>query len=74
MARVQLRSLSRAEWRLLQNKLKDLSLSARIHERYRIDAVPLVVIADERGVVRTSFLGPVTATDLWAGVAAARDT
>jgi hypothetical protein len=45
-----------------------------IHDRYRIDAVPLVVIADDRGVVRNSFLGPVTATDLWAGVAAARDT
>lgn len=44
-----------------------------IHDRYRIDAVPLVVIADERGVVRKSFLGPVTATDLWAGVAAARE-
>jgi transposase len=36
MARVQLRSLSRAESRLLQGKLKDLSLSARIHQRYRI--------------------------------------
>lgn len=45
-----------------------------IHDRYRIDAVPLVVIADDRGVVRKSFLGPVTATDLWAGVAAARET
>lgn len=44
-----------------------------IHDRYRIDAVPLVVIADDRGVVRKSFLGPVTATDLWAGVAAARE-
>jgi hypothetical protein len=43
-----------------------------VHDRYRIDAVPLVVIADARGVVRKSFLGPVTATDLWAGVAAAR--
>jgi hypothetical protein len=44
-----------------------------VHDRYRIDAVPLVVIADDRGVVRKSFLGPVTATDLWAGVAEARD-
>ena len=43
-----------------------------IHDRYRIDAVPLVVIADDRGVVRKSFLGPVTATDLWAACAAAR--
>lgn len=44
-----------------------------LHERYRIDAVPLVVIADSQGVVRKSFLGPVTATDLWAAVAAARE-
>lgn len=43
-----------------------------LHERYRIAAVPLVVIADARGIVRTSFLGPVTATDLWAGIAAVR--
>lgn len=43
-----------------------------LHQRYRIEAVPLLVIADERGVVRGHFLGPVTATDLWAAVAAAR--
>lgn len=44
-----------------------------LHDRYHIDAVPLVVVADNAGVVRRSFLGPVTATDLWAAVAAARD-
>ena len=44
-----------------------------LHQRYRIDAVPLVVVADADGVVRRHFLGPVSATDLWAGVAAARD-
>ena len=44
-----------------------------LHERYRIDAVPLLVIADAAGVVRRSFAGPVSATDLWAAVAAARD-
>lgn len=44
-----------------------------VHERYRIDSVPLVVIVDATGVVRRSFLGPVTATDLWAAVAWARD-
>ena len=36
MARVQLRSLSGTETRVLREKLKDLSLSARIHQRYRI--------------------------------------
>ena len=44
-----------------------------VHDRYRIDGVPLLVIADGDGVVRRSFAGPVSATDLWAAVAAARD-
>jgi hypothetical protein len=44
-----------------------------LHERYRIAGVPLLVIADATGVVRRSFAGPVSATDLWAAVAAARD-
>jgi hypothetical protein len=45
-----------------------------LHDRYRIDAVPALVLADAEGVVRYSVLGPVTATDLWAEVARARDT
>ena len=44
-----------------------------LHERYAIDAVPCLVIADAQGVVRGGFLGPVTATDLWAAVADARE-
>jgi hypothetical protein len=44
-----------------------------LHARYGIDAVPAVVIVDAEGVVRGSFLGPVTATDLWVTVAEARD-
>jgi transposase len=36
MAHARLRSLSGAELRQLQNKLRDLSLSARVHQRYRI--------------------------------------
>jgi hypothetical protein len=43
-----------------------------VHDRYGIDGVPLLVIADRAGVVRRSFAGPVSATDLWAAVAAAR--
>ena len=43
-----------------------------IHQRYAIDAVPCLVIADAIGTVHASFLGPVTATDLWAAVAEAR--
>lgn len=44
-----------------------------LHERYDIDAVPCLVIADADGVVHAGFLGPVTATDLWAAIANARD-
>ena len=44
-----------------------------VHRRYAIEAVPIVCIADHDGVVVRSFIGPVTATDLWAAVAAARD-
>jgi hypothetical protein len=44
-----------------------------LHERYSIDAVPTVVIADAQGVAAATFLGPMTATDLWAAVAEARE-
>ncbi len=44
-----------------------------LHERYDIDAVPCLVIADPEGVVHRGFVGPVTATDLWAAVANARE-
>jgi hypothetical protein len=47
--------------------------SARaLHERYAIDSVPLVVVADREGVTRAAFLGPTSATDLWAAVAELR--
>lgn len=44
-----------------------------LHERYSIDAVPCLLIADGQGVVHRAILGPVTATDLWAAVANARE-
>ncbi len=45
-----------------------------LHERYGIEAVPCFVLADEDGVVRYGFVGrEVTATDLWAAVAEARE-
>ncbi|MEO6571090.1 MAG: hypothetical protein ABIO83_06035 [Ilumatobacteraceae bacterium] len=43
-----------------------------LHERYDIDAVPCLVVADGDGVVHAGFVGPVTATDLWAAMADAR--
>lgn len=52
----------------------DYEVRGDLHRRYRIDAVPLLVIADQAGVVRHHVLGPVTATDLWAAMARLRDT
>lgn len=43
-----------------------------LHAKYDVQAVPLVAVADADGVVRAGFAGPVTATDLWAAVAEAR--
>jgi hypothetical protein len=43
-----------------------------LHTRYAIDVVPTLVVADADGVVRASFIGVPTATDLWAAVAEAR--
>ena len=44
-----------------------------LHRRYGVDAVPCIVVADAGGVVRASFIGPATATDLWATLADLRD-
>ncbi|MCP4435863.1 MAG: hypothetical protein GY812_10285 [Actinomycetia bacterium] len=44
-----------------------------LHKRYRIEAVPIVAIADDRGVVRESFIGPVSATHLWGAMAEVRE-
>jgi hypothetical protein len=46
---------------------------ADLHQRYGIEAVPITVVADQGGVVQASFIGPATATDLWAAVARARE-
>ena len=50
----------------------EYSAAKALHQRYSIDAVPATLIVDGAGVVKASFLGPVTATDLWAAVAEAR--
>jgi hypothetical protein len=44
-----------------------------LHQRYAIDAVPCLVVAGPDGAVHAGFLGPITATDLWAAVAEARE-
>ena len=51
----------------------ELGAEPELHRRYAIDAVPLLVLADGEGVVRASFVGPPSATDLWAAVADVRD-
>jgi hypothetical protein len=55
--------------------VEEVEVKARpdLHRRYHIDAVPIVVVADTDGVVRTSFTGPPSAIDLWAAVAGVRD-
>jgi hypothetical protein len=52
----------------------ELAAAPELHRRYSIDAVPLLVLADPDGVVRASFVGPPSATDLWAAVAEVRDS
>ncbi len=44
-----------------------------LHDKYDIQAVPIVAIADAQGVVHRGFAGPVSATDLWAAVAEVRE-
>ena len=40
-----------------------------LHDRYGVDAVPMVLVADAVGTVRANFVGEPTATDLWAALA-----
>jgi hypothetical protein len=55
--------------------VEEAEVAARpdLHARYHIEAVPIIVVADRDGVVRTSFTGPPSAVDLWAAVAGVRD-
>ena len=44
-----------------------------LHDRYGVEAVPMVLVADAEGVVHRSFVGEPTATDLWAALAELRE-
>ncbi len=44
----------------------------KLHAKYDIQAVPTVIICDSSGTTHKAYLGSVTATDLWAGVASVR--
>lgn len=43
-----------------------------LHEKYDIDGVPMIVVADDEGVTRASFIGVPSAADLWAALAELR--
>ena len=50
----------------------DAAEDRQLHARYKIDAVPLVVIVDRDGAVQKHFLGPLNAADLWGALAELR--
>ena len=51
----------------------DYTTDPQMHARYKIEAVPALVVADAVGVVKAGFLGPIKAQDLWAAVAECRE-
>jgi hypothetical protein len=44
-----------------------------LHDRYEVEAVPMVLVADAKGIVRASFIGSPSAADLWSTVAQLRE-
>ena len=62
------------ETRSVAIQILEYTTERELHARYKIDAVPTVLMADLSGVVQASFLGPVSATDLWAALARVRDS
>jgi hypothetical protein len=50
----------------------EATADAALQRRYGVEAVPICVIADADGVVRGSFVGPVTSTHLWGAMAELR--
>ena len=45
----------------------------KVHDRYAVDAVPMVLLVDTLGVVRDHHLGQVSATHLWGSLAELRE-
>lgn len=50
----------------------EASADKELHRRYRIEGVPMVVLADADGVVRAGFVGSVDAWELEEALATAR--
>ena len=67
------RKVSVLETKSVAVHIAEFTEQRAVHEKYSIDAVPAVLMVDSQGVVHASFLGPVSATDLWAALARARD-
>jgi len=44
-----------------------------LHQRYAIDAVPMLLVADADGVVQGSLVGPASAEEIWLAVGEVRD-
>jgi hypothetical protein len=44
-----------------------------LHRRYRIEAAPISMVVDSRGVTQASFTGAFEASELWGVLAALRD-
>jgi hypothetical protein len=55
--------------------VEEVEATARkdLHDRYGIDAVPMLVVADAEGVVRGSLIGPASAEEIWLAVSDVRD-
>jgi hypothetical protein len=51
----------------------EVNRDGALHERYDITAVPAVVIADQAGVTRRSFIGPPSSSELWSAMTELRD-
>ena len=48
--------------------------ASKLHDRYRIDVVPMLVVADEDGLVRGHHLGPLAPGELQAVLEGARSS
>ena len=44
-----------------------------LHQRYGVDAVPMLLVVDREGVVRGSLVGPASAEEIWSAVSDVRD-
>lgn len=50
----------------------EVAEAPELHRRYGIAGVPITAVADHEGRVQASFVGPVSATHLWAALAELR--